>query len=242
MSAYSDAVLALSPVAYWQLAEPNPTTGSAIDSTPNGHDLPFVSGDNASITPGPTGCGMVPAIDVGAAGVAADQSSLWDLWMPMGDDARSLIAWFKVTGTTFGYLFSYGRNVANQNFLLGVNYPGFPGELYFNNRDNDQPKWGAGLNDDEWHMAAVTYANAATSMDGYVDGVHEGSEVLVDGALNTQEFGLDLLIGGSNEGGSIFPGAIGQVAVFDYVLSSAEIADLWDKRCVGGWQVGSVAL
>jgi hypothetical protein len=112
----------------------------------------------------------------------------------------------------------------------------------------------AGVADGEWHHFAVTYHGDGATAAMWVDGVPQdaASGGVADTLINV---GADFQIGNDGSSDSQFVGMIDDVAVFDRVLTTAEIAETRAERdaldtltcfasCVGYWpaRVGETAL
>lgn len=235
-----DLFVSLGPIGYWRLDDASGATAAGIGTVAPLH---YTSGVTLNQLPGLTDCGTSPAVQSSMSPSSPDPQGVGYILpadaaaMPSGSHARSIVVFLRTTHN--GIIVSYGNNAANQAFYMEL----AGGHLYFDNRLNDNLSWGSGLDDGATHMLGLTYGTAATAMKGYVDGALVSSQTLLDGALNTVIGTFSVVVGASFENGlSGLDGLFADLAFFDYELAAADMAALWDMRCTGGWQVGSIAI
>ncbi len=210
---YKDKVLGYSPLAYWALDE---TSGStAVDATGSGFDgtssnvtwagEAFVDGGNA-----PTFDGTTSSIDVFSAGLSAVYPH----------SAGSLMAWWLTTSAVM--------NDGNQRRVFnaegGASYvirklatPATTMQLFRQARSYPFTYPGT-----VWTQGVITWDEAANFTHFYVNGSSAGSLIAgtATGSLSQAR------IGAQNPGSFLWSGAVAHVAIFDYVLSAAQVADL----------------
>jgi hypothetical protein len=145
--------------------------------------------------------------------------------LPMGSSARSVNLFFKVN--TGGNVIYWGREQAGNgsSFAVGV----ATNRVWFDNFfDNAELPMSL---DQNWHMLTVTYGQGSLSEDVYVDGISIGNAKLAQ-PLNTQA-GILRIGARIDSQGRIqnpFGGVIGEVRIYDRVLSAAEVRRLAGPR------------
>lgn len=217
MSAYSDAIDAHNPVAYWRLGE---TTGiNAADETTN-HDGTYVNTPTLD-QPSLIGTDAVnPA--VGFAGGSNEHVSVADASPLDGAASWTLIAWIKYTSTqAVSYL-------AGKQVLSG-SYKGY--KIYLNNdevwwytRDaaTTQIKAAGALNDGVPHMIVATLGGGTGKI--YVDGgAAKSSASMQTPGANAVPFYIAT-------SGTLyaFTGDVDEVVLIPSELSQAQIQTLYD--------------
>jgi hypothetical protein len=134
--------------------------------------------------------------------------------------------WMKTSDTTkTGTPISCAQNAANQyNEFLLYNYKSF--DIHIN---NNYVSTGVSANDGKWHHIAVTWKSSDGSVKLYKDGtqVYSGtlqSEATIhcDNLILGQEQDS---FGGGFDSNQAFKGDIDEVRIYDYALSSSQIAD-----------------
>lgn len=220
MSAYSDAINALSPIAYWRLGEASGV--DAFDETGN-HDGSYINtptlGASSLITSDP--------IDTAVSFTAAQNEHVS---VPHHADLNlganfSIIAWAKfTTAPTFAALFGKYHGGTAKGFMLLVNF----------NNDNKPRLWtkdtaatsvaGTSLvNDGITHMIVGTLEGGIGRI--YVDGgPAENSASLQTPGANTAA--LKLADAGTTFSRP-FNGVEDDAVAFDFALSPAQIANLY---------------
>ncbi len=83
----------------------------------------------------------------------------------------------------------------------------------------------------EWHHVAITYDASLSMFSGYVDGVPDGTSIFAGAALPPGEPVVS--IGGHDSGVDVLEGMIDELAVYDRVLSAAEILAIYSLDSVG---------
>jgi hypothetical protein len=220
---YSQVVEGDGPVHYWRLnqsgASTQPDSIASLDGTPSG-------GGSLTSVAGATGDGD-PALAFSNA--ALTLAGVGDL--PVGSAARSVEFLYKGTNTSKQTVFSYGvASATRRSFAVAVNQGG-NGTIGIWTWSDDHST-AVVVNDGDWHHIVVTYAAAASEVLLYVDGVLEDTYSL-GGTLNTGT--TDALISGDYHTGA-FPvtGSVDEIAVYDSVLSGAQVTDHFDAISVDG--------
>lgn len=243
VSAYSSAVLADSPAAYWRFDETSGT--SAADASGNGQ----IGTYNGGYTQGVSGVLVTdpdPALTLDGSSGYVSASTLTAL---QGDNARTLEVWFKTTDARLQPLVDSGATGTNgTSFALG---------LTSNNGISPSPPvntpgaylriWGADvyvpnlyLADGRAHQLVVTLSGSLAGL--WVDGslpqayLWNGSSW---SSLQPQPIALGLTpnttgnpvwIGqGRSFGSNWFDGTIDEVSVYSTALSSSRITTHWQS-------------
>lgn len=144
------------------------------------------------------------------------------------DNDWSLSLWFKTNNTTADdrILFASWNTEISDWLTLGFNSSH---EINFQVDDGSDPRTnlnaGSGWNDDVWHLAVVTRNAATNEWVLWVDGVNQDSDSLTDSSVDTVN---NAKIGQDWNGARGWGGLIDEVAIFDKVLSEAEIEELFN--------------
>ena len=207
---YQEAVLGLSPVGYWPLGEATPGTGVCRDLT---------GANNGTYVGSPTGGVAGPLVGDTSTAVTFNGTSQGATLAPgvHPGDVLSIVAW--VSRTTSG---------ASQAIIdLGVN----EAVLRYDTTDHLVLRK-AGVSD--IFISTPTYGNAAWQMvagtknAGAVAMYRNGEAVagtLTNATLLTG--GVAGFIGSSNIPSNWFPGSLAHVAIWNRVLTVAEVAYLY---------------
>ena len=215
-STFQEALLSLSPIAYWPLSE---TSGTVA------HDV--IGGNNGSYVGGCTLAQSGPAnsyFGSPSASVLFDGTSGY-VDIPEGPfnitGAITAVAWVNVVSLpTFGGIFGHG----DTSWRMSVDSSGQPGASDGNATDATSA---SSIADGNWHMVAYTYNGVTGSTDGflYVDGVQVANQ-----SVNTapQGNGLDVWIGGSPDYGTgrLLHAKIAHAAIFNQALTATQIQEL----------------
>jgi hypothetical protein len=196
---YRNAILADNPLAYWELDETSGT--NAADSSGNGFDgtytAPYTLGQASAYA------NLNTAVDFGESGLVTLADNL-------GNHSQVTVeAWIKMDARQ-GFIYDSG------DFALGVNGAG---EIVHHMDANGPPDSTTfpPLVVDTWYYLAATYdADVADATFFYLDGVLQTTE-------DAHENGLDAILGVGTLGDE-FDGLIDEVAIYDSVLSPAQIA------------------
>jgi hypothetical protein len=234
-SEYKRVVLSDAPLAYYRLGEISGTTAS--DSSGNGHDLTYKN----DATRGLVGATYDQdyAAQVGTTTIAQATSQTW---FPLGSSPKSIEAWVKYAsgppnatqwyvggiggGTdSFELKFEYGGNIAGidqtdiEIFNGGSN-------VYFN------PVSNAILWDNNWHHVVIT--QDGSSYTGYLDGQALTISNNLAGTISVA--GTSVWIGGFaiNNGFNRFPGQIDEWAIYDHVLTPAQVIAHYQSARLSG--------
>ena len=218
---YKQRVLALSPLAYWALDE---TSGStAVDATGNGFDgtatavtwggETFVNGTPAPTFNGSTSIVLLPHAPLSA--VFPYHSGSVMVWIHASSAT--------MLDVTFRGIVQFNGTRIGGNYRCRLIKPGT-----FSNRTQMMRDPGGVYNYDPyvggaWQTYLWTWNEATNSTLYYVDGVY-GTET---GAIGTSANALTLaLLGANTATTSFWEGGIAHVAIFNYVLSAAQVTDL----------------
>jgi hypothetical protein len=172
---YVSTVQASSPAAFYRLAEPAATTVMA-DSSGNAADGAY-SGQGTLGEPAPllTDPATSANYTTCCSGIGTGNSAL-----PQYNASRTVEAWFNTTsGTTNMALAGYGPTTTNEAFIVSLSTHSINVDTYNDYLSFPTPR---GVNDGNWHMAAVTYNG--TNVVVYLDGQQIGSSPFA-GTVNT---------------------------------------------------------
>jgi len=151
-------------------------------------------------------------------------------------DAFSIELWAKWTSTVSEVLISNHDAVANQFRGVEINVQS-GGRVRFMRRSTNSPSnfartdTLASYNDGNWHHIVCTCAGGiARSNDKiYVDGVLETPTSPIDTLTTTILNNIPFVIGDRNDGAGLFNGQIDNVAIWDFELSAAAVAALYNE-------------
>jgi len=219
---YADKVLGYSPIAYWTLAE------DAADSSGNGYD-----GTASSVTYGSDGP------DGGGHGVFNGTSSYIDVYgagLASAFDPNLLTVsfWMRVSGagvwtdSTNRTMFKLREDGFNELYFRKSSTDN---TLFFTYTQNGTAKLVSTTSlggETGWHHLAMTATVAGDEMKVFIDGAQVDSTQtgLGSGAWTTLN-SVASVIGARNTTPSfLFSGDLAHCAVFDYVLTPAQVADL----------------
>ncbi|MBN1376497.1 MAG: immunoglobulin domain-containing protein [Dehalococcoidia bacterium] len=162
----------------------------------------------------------------------------------------TITAWFKTPDIVSGYnnLIIANYNASNNSafglYVQDDNDAGFWMRGSDGKEGSSTGRPGISLQDDQWHMMAVTYNGSDSLIAVYVDGE---SPSIKWGTLSNLQFSawdLGICIG-SGRGGtgrltptSLFNGSIDDLRVYNYVLSGTQIADIY----LGGYPSATVCV
>jgi hypothetical protein len=209
-------IVEAAPVAYWRLGETSGT--SAIDASGNGAH------------------GLYVDVGLGAPGVASDGDASIVLGTPTTSrlarasyeafpaDAVTVELWMRSSATNPGTALSYAASATNTNTLVIYDYTSL--EIWVAGQSTES---GVILNDGRWHHVATTWESSTGNLQVFVDGMPRFTTTLAQGA--TLPSGGTLVLGqeqdclnGCFELNQHFHGEMDEVALFDRVLTEAEIA------------------
>jgi hypothetical protein len=239
---YPQTVLADNPSFFWQLNESSGST--AADSSPNGFNGIYEPGTTQGV-PGPiAGSSQTATAFDGQSGIVTSANQV------TGPQTFSVEAWFKSTTDVGGKIVGFGNtqtggSSANNNASPGSSnydrhiYMMNDGQIVFGvwTGQTDTIETPGVYNDGAWHYIVATLSPTA-GMALYVDGQLIGTNPTTSaqvyngywrvGGDNLNGWNLDPW--GSNSQGTTqphsywFQGSIGDVAVYPYALSAAQIA------------------
>lgn len=178
---YSSDVLALSPDAYYRLADLSATT--MADSSGNARDGSYT--DTGSITYGATGIPGAGGNKAATfAGVSGNFGSVADAaWMDRTANMGVGI-WFKTTNTGNNYMIQrWGSTSATQMFGLDLQSSNVIRGYYRVTSNRILSATVTGLRDGNWHFAFINYDGSNVRL--YVDGVEVGTAIAATGSIQT---------------------------------------------------------
>lgn len=226
--------------------------------------------DNRSLSTASNLAGYWRCGDASPGGVSRFVTNLdgVDEYITMGDvlgldsdDPRTISCWFRTTDAT-------GNLVSKRDVTLGVE-SGYSlayvsGQIQFSvSRFSGLPdiltiRTNSTFNDGSWHHVLVTYDGslAASGADIWVDGVSQTLTVQQDTLTGPSLTSASFNLGGRNDGsGPELDGQMTEAAVWDRVLTNAEIAEVYNSgsppdltlllssspNLIGYWAAGELA-
>lgn len=231
---YYQRVLSDNPSFLWPLNETSGTT--ANDASPNGFDGSYEPGTTQGAAGPITGSGDTATAFDGHTGLITAASPV----TMTASQPFSVEGWFSTTTNTGGKLIGFGNSQANtsSNYDRHI-YMMNDGQLVFGvwNNATYTIETPLAYNDGQWHYVVATFDPSA-GMTLYVDGVRIGTNpnnaaqpytgYWRVGGDNLNGWNLDPW--GSNSQGTTqpysyyFKGTIGDVAVYPFALSAAQVA------------------
>jgi hypothetical protein len=217
------AIMDFNPVAYWPLDETK--NNQRVRDLTHHHQDGFYEGLNAD-TPGSLPDGRAPFFGIPGINLTHTSAAI------QGNAARTIIAWIKTTNHEAQAIVATGSAADAQAFNL-VMYSGCGtvGVMGYNN--DFYPCGGSsGIDsaDGAWHMVAVVH-DGFGNLRIYADGILDNQTFMTYATTGQQNY-----IGRSNHDKDVncgidscafpFRGSIDDVAIFDYVLSDQQIAQL----------------
>jgi PKD repeat protein len=155
---------------------------------------------------------------------SSDYVTVGDSFFPDGNSDRSVSLWIKTSQTGEKYFFSYGPNITNQRFSLGMSDNRFHVE-----NSNSGSRGTTVINDDEWHHLVAVWSGSALKM--YVDGVEQQATIVAPWPSSL----ATVLTGGANIGrlnglaGYDFNGLVDEIKIFNRVLTATEVSRIFGK-------------
>ena len=140
-----------------------------------------------------------------------------DTGLPSGVQSRTIEAWIKASTSqpSEAYITSYGTLQPTQSLLIGL----ISGRLV--TTQNGDALFGSQfINDDTWHHIAVVYDGTTGTYTQYIDGVVDGSKVMVTNTVlsGTMRFGKSI-----NPQGKHFNGTIDEIRYWNIARTQAQI-------------------
>ena len=230
-STYQQAVLSLSPIAFWPLDEASGTNAFDVIGGNNG----VYAGTYVQGQPGPGNTifgGDVAALFDGSSGHVDVPGGPFNL-----TNAITIVAWVDLISTpSFGGVLGKGDTLWRMT-VDGSNFPrGSDG-----NQSSDAIG-STGIFDSNWHMMAYSYSGTVGQNDNgllYVDGVLVSDNTVVNYPMANN---LDVFIGGSPDYSNRYlPAYIADVAVFGQALTTAQIQGIYNGVGVQPPQLISIA-
>ncbi len=231
---YYQTVLADNPSFLWPL---NETSGStAADASPHGFNGSYESGTTQGAAGPITGSGDGATSFDGQSGLVTSANSV----TMSASQAFSIEGWFKTTTNTGGKLIGFGNSQTgmSSNYDRHI-YLMNDGQLVFGvwNNKTETIETPRVYNDGQWHYVVATF-DPSLGMAMYVDGqlIATNSNTAAQPYTGYWRVGSDNLNGwnldpwGGNSQGTTepnsyyFDGTIGDVAVYPFALSAAQVA------------------
>lgn len=222
-SAYAARVLALTPIAYYQLAEASGTT--ATDSSGNAYH-----GAYTNAVPGGTGMGDS---NTGATfDGTGDSIDIHAMAGAFNGNAGSLVVWGKTSAwgdSALRALVSISTGGAGTNQVWIMKSAALNTLTFQRSDSNDDVviTSSALAGSTAYFCAGLTWSVAANAMKAYINGVQVGATATgLVSAVGTPT-ATTTTIGASNTSGAdSWSGSLAHVAIFDRALSGAEVLSL----------------
>lgn len=220
--AYSDTLLALSPVAYYRLGDAANATAVA-DASGNGHDLGTLQGGYTLGEPGAV-AGDTAVTFSGVGGSLSAPAAALPNPSPTDTGDFAVVFWLKTVQSEFAETVS----CVNDFFTCGID----GGKAWFKLHSDVQHNGTGTVNDGNWHMVAITRVSG-------------DARIYIDGSLDTDIGTLDLscffsvgtILGGDNANlptGFPFLGSLDEVSFHTTGLSATDISNLHTAGAGGG--------
>lgn len=215
---YDQLIVATGPVSYWPLNESSGTTAVDLMGVNNGTY-------NGSYTLGATGIGDGETAASFTNGYVECKSSGGIL---AGQNQLSIEAWALTAGAGPIYV----ERATSGNDIIKMILP--TNELELSYRDDaghlSQPTKSATVLNSAWHHLVLTVNVSGLLVTFYVDGVSLGTSALTAGSTTTMTDALQSRIAlDPQASGSPFNGHLAKVAVYDFQLSSGQVAAHYAK-------------
>ncbi|HEX4263048.1 MAG TPA: LamG-like jellyroll fold domain-containing protein [Verrucomicrobiae bacterium] len=216
---YSNAVVALNPVAYWPLEETNqPPSNLATNLGTVGS--PYNGFYGSGVTLGITGA------LVGDSDAAASFNGGADVVVPFGSAVSnnapfSVEVWAQAgSNPTGAAVVSDGEfGTPRSGWIIYNNVAGvWTFRLYNQNAANTSLSISGGVADANWHHIVGVYDGTSGSL--YIDGVLAAGPIATNYVPNVD---APLTIGGRSDGGFLYNGSIDEVAIYSNALSASDI-------------------
>jgi Concanavalin A-like lectin/glucanases superfamily/Immunoglobulin domain/Immunoglobulin I-set domain len=218
---FQAAVQTYGPVAYWSLEE---TVGTTAWDYVGEHNGTYIGGVGLG-SPGVPYAGFAPTVNSFA--VAFDGTTSY-VDIPESNlnmtNSVSMMGWILANGTgTFTTFFGHG----DPSYRMDYDQGAVPHFAMFNNTGDGDAVAAAPVNDGLWHLIIGVYDSVAQTNYVYVDGTLSGGH-----GCTSPDPGdaYDVWIGGDPQYGTsrLFPGSVAQAALFNYALSSNQIAAIYN--------------
>lgn len=228
-AAYRSKVLGTGPIAYWPLNEASGTTAACLvnpaqNGTYTGAGVTVAGATAPNGDPAPTFAGANNSVNIYSAAL----NTAFD------GDTGSAIAWGKVdtatwTDSTTRMLLGLYGSIDNHVRMYRASTDGLLSFSYKSGGTEDT-KNVSNLRDPNWMCMAITWSKAADAVTFYRNGSSLGSESSLAAWSAANLASSSCAIGALNGTGSSWPwdGAASHVALWDRVLTPAEIEDLHD--------------
>jgi len=219
-SAYALRVLALGPIAYYQLDEASGTT--ALDTAGSGYHGTYVNAapGGTGIGDGQTGATFDGTGDVVTIGAAASH---------IDGDEGSILVWGKTAAWTDATLRYLVRFVADSADEVQIAKGTTNNQLIFRRISTDPVSVTstALAGSTSYFCAILTWSVSGDALKAYINGAQVGTTQTGLQTLDGTILSTKALIGaGTNAGANSWSGGIAHVAIFDRVLSGAEALSL----------------
>ncbi len=248
-SPYSDAMMALSPGAYWRLQDPN-LMPVGRDEVGNANPLTVIEAPIVHAQPGPTGAGM--EANQLAWSMTYGEGARTDSYIPAsGTDPRTVVAWARLAEPVPGggvslNIAEYGGATSGPNTGTGFHLFVAPGWNYETNQPLGYDAFSLNvtgravegittpITPNVWHQFVAEFPSGLTQLGDaklYVDGVLQtlqGDLTYVPNTAPPAQGPLSFRIG-RDFGGYGWNGSISEVAAFTRGLSESEVTGLYDS-------------
>jgi hypothetical protein len=223
---FDEAVLALSPKAYYLMDEATGTT--MVDASTFAHDGTYSGGPTLGVS-GP----MTGAYGVTFAAASSQYASVPDNGdIDLGTGDYTLQFWMKRSAawpTGEEYVIAKDGNLTTtSDYMARLGYidDNFQSWIPGTTTITVSSGTGTNLNDDAWHMVHVVMDRDGNGQ-WYVDGSAYGSTTSIAANSATSMTNALPLYIARRQAGNYFTGSLSRVAIYASALSSGQIAALW---------------
>jgi Concanavalin A-like lectin/glucanases superfamily len=235
VSAFSNAVLALSPSSYWRFEGGSPLS----DSGSSGITLTAVGSPvrAPSLVPGESGAAD-NAYDLDGTNMYFTAGNNYGFSGAFGTQKFTVAWWFKLESTLFGSDFQRAlekQDTADLNkgwSMIGANTPNDIFVVFDQGATEESTLVDANLVNGDTRFVVLTWDSSVPQFKGYLDGalVHNDT---VGWSAAIPATTVNLAIGARNTGANKFNGVIDDVIIWDgTVLTDPQVEALWDAAQV----------
>lgn len=216
----------MSLVHHWPMDDNAASTVVAADA---GTDAILQGGDNTAdiTTTGPGGT-ITAALDLDGSADHIAHTSAYNDVSTAAD--FSISEWIKFdTFAASGENYTLNSRTTSSNDRISIGYDGDVDRFGVDLRDGSARRKGIELASSTlgttWHHVVVTYDQSANLVRLYIDNV----EITTTSAISIGAFSNNIFQIGVAGAGDRFDGAVAAVRIYDHVLSTSEISDLYDE-------------
>ena len=217
-------------VSYWTFDDED-LSGSTVTDTYGNND-----GTNNGATTGQTG-------KVGEAFSFDGSDDYVDIGEILGygaTDAHTITAWINVPNpNTFQGIVGRQDNDQIPGYQLSTGGWDNEGEIFYafvdDASESVRRRSAATIPANQWAFVGITYdgSNSLSGLHMYINGTQTDGATLGSGSMGSFTYDSNFMIGSRDASSAFLNGKIDDVAIFNKVLSSSEITDLYNKGVAG---------